>query len=157
MNWCKAASTRSRPLALSASVATLLLGALAAAGPAVADPYQEGYRKGFEDGYAAGQRAAQQNFNPGAAAAPPGGHATINRGIIVVGAVYGDGRRECQLTGRMAGMMNGRVSAKFEVTNALCGDPAPGQRKSLTIDYTCGGAEKRATAYEHRTIVLSCP
>ncbi len=131
-----------------------LLSAYAAAPPsALAQSYEEGYRRGFEDGFSAGQRAAEQK----PAAIPPGGPGTVNRGIIVIRAGYGDGRRECMLTGQMAGYMNGRMSAQLEVTNTLCGDPAPGQRKSLTLEYTCGGAAKRASAYEHRTLYVSCP
>jgi hypothetical protein len=154
MSWRKGVRAMPAGAGFRGALALLLVaGCLAGPRAAVADPFQEGYRKGFEDGYLAGQRAAQRNPGP----AGPTGGAVVNRGIVVMHAVYGDGRRECTLTGPLAGLMNGRTSAKLEVTNSLCGDPAPGERKSLTIDYVCDGTQKRASAYEHRTIFLSCP
>jgi hypothetical protein len=38
----------------------------------------------------------------------------------------------------------------------MCGDPAPGKRKSVEITYLCGSLAKKATAYEHRSAYLSC-
>ena len=122
-----------------------------------ADDFQEGYRKGFEDGFAAGQRAgvaAPAQAPPAAAVVPA---PVINRGIIIARAAYGDGRRRCEYTGQLAGMANGRMRASIEVTNNLCGDPAPGERKSLKVEYTCGGPMKQADAFEHRTLYLNCP
>ncbi len=56
----------------------------------------------------------------------------------------------------MARRVNGRLSASFEVTNELCGDPAKGDRKQLEVTYICGSIAKTASAYEHRTLYLDC-
>lgn len=141
-----------RGAGLGAAAAALAFGVLPAA---FANDYQEGYRRGFEDGFAAGQRAAVQSAAPLAVPATP--PPVVNRGIIIVRALYGDGRRRCEYTGPLAGIANGRVRASIDVTNGLCGDPAPGERKSLVVEYTCGGPMKQADAYEHRTLYLSCP
>lgn len=150
---------RCRPEAVSVQVPRILLSGFVLLSPAAgwADDFQEGYRKGFEDGFAAGQRAgaATPAQVPPAAVVVPA--PVINRGIIIVRGAYGDGRRRCEYTGQLAGMANGRMRASIEVTNNLCGDPAPGERKSLKVEYTCGGPMKQADAYEHRTLYLSCP
>lgn len=153
----------------------LLVAGLFAAGTVAAQTYEDGYRKGFQDGFSAGQQsvtppppapalAPAPALQPAPVlqqapvqAAPVAPALSPNYGITIMRATYGDGRRECNLTGRLAGKMNGRNSASLDVTNQLCGDPAPGERKYLRVDYTCGGAAKQASANEHRTLHLSCP
>lgn len=149
--------------------------ALAAACPGVQaqDDYQRAYREGFDQGYKQGydraRREAQSNAPPpGAYAAPtPGAYAAPQpgyvvpvvpkRGIIVTRAWYGDGeRRACNLTGWAARHFNNRTSQSVNVTNEICGDPAPGQRKELVVEYMCGAETKRASAYEHRSLSISC-
>lgn len=122
------------------------------AGSAASRTYEDGYREGFRDGFAAGQRqdAAGQSVAPVPAPAP-------NYGIRIIRAAYGDDERTCRLTRMLARRMNGRNSASLKVTNELCGDPAPGERKLLRVDYTCGGNTKQASAPEHRTLSLRCP
>jgi len=124
--------------------------------------YREGYDQGFKQGYDRAMREAQTNAPPGAYAAPPPGAYVVpapvpKRGIIVTRAWYGDGeRRACNLTGWAARHFNNRTSQSVNVTNEMCGDPAPGERKQLVVEYMCGAETKRESAYEHRTLSISC-
>lgn len=129
---------------------SLLLGFCAAA--SAQDRYDEGYRRGYQDGYRDGQRAGareRQRDEVQRGVYP-------QQGIVILNAAYGDGFRQCDATAALAGRFNGRTSANFDVTNQLCGDPAPGARKSLTVEYLCAGQRRSASAYEHRSILLSC-
>jgi hypothetical protein len=53
-------------------------------------------------------------------------------------------------------MANGRSTASLDASNSICGDPAPGDRKQLSVTYVCGTIAKSADAYEHRTVYLDC-
>lgn len=106
--------------------------------------YREGYRAGFQDAQkSGGGRAAQ-------------GQGRKARGIVVIKARYGDDERGCDLTAWAAQRFNSRTSAEVDVTNEICGDPAPTQRKELTVDYLCDGEARSASAYEHRRLSLYC-
>ena len=124
--------------------------------------YQRAYRDGFDQGFKEGYDRAMREGRGGPGNPPPGAAVVPmppppKRGVIVMRAWYGDGeRRACELTGWAARRFNGRTSVSVEVTNAICGDPAPGQRKELVVEYMCGGESKRASAYEHRSLSLSC-
>ena len=129
---------------------SLLLGFCAAA--LADDRYDDGYRRGYQDGFRDGQRSAErerQRDDLQRGALP-------QRGIVILSAVYGDGFRRCDATAALAGRFNGRPSASFDVTNQLCGDPAPGARKQLAVDYLCAGQRKAASAFEHRSVSLEC-
>lgn len=106
--------------------------------------YREGYSRGFQDG---------QNSKP---SPPRSGFRHNPSGIVVTRAWYGDYRRSCDATSWAVRAFNNRMRADAEVTNGICGDPAPGQRKSLNVEYYCNGEAKSADAYEHRRISLSC-
>lgn len=148
-----------------------------------AGDYQQGFKNGFDAGFKDGyDRAVQdirarqameqnvarpQQVAPGGAAVVGGNSAVPvrpairNRGIVLVRAWYSqEGRNTaagaCELTSRLVGEMNGRMSASIDVNNQLCGDPAPGKRKSLKAVYLCGGEEREAEAHEHRSLRLSC-
>jgi hypothetical protein len=75
----------------------------------------------------------------------------------VTAAFYGTDSKKCDATRQVSRQANGRASASFEVTNGICGDPSPGNRKELEVTFFCGGVAKSASAYEHRTIYLACP
>ena len=88
-----------------------------------------------------------------------------NRGIVIVRAWYGpefsNGRNHrdggnCDLTGRLSNQMNGQRRASIDINNQLCGDPAPGKRKTAKAIYLCGSEEREAEAYEFRPLRLSC-
>jgi hypothetical protein len=70
--------------------------------------------------------------------------------------MYGTSSKSCDATRWTARMANGRASASLDVSNSICGDPAPGDRKSLSVTYVCGSIAKTAEAFEHRTVYLDC-
>jgi hypothetical protein len=132
------------------------IGAMAQGGPDSED-YKAGYRAGYDDGFARGYDKAMREGSapppPVAVPAPPpraSGPITISR------AVYGTNSKSCDATRWAAKMSNGRMSATLDVTNKICGDPAPGDRKQLTVTYVCGTIAKSADAYEHRSVYLDC-
>jgi len=120
--------------------------------------YRDGYRRGYDDGFAAGYRKALDEGRrpppppPAAAPAPP----RPTGPITVSTAYYGTSAKSCDATRWVARRVNGRRTASFEISNAMCGDPAQGDRKQLEVTYVCGTIAKTASAYEHRTIYLDC-
>jgi hypothetical protein len=76
--------------------------------------------------------------------------------ITISIARYGDSSRDCDAIQYVARRANGRMSVSVDVTNGMCGDPAPGQRKSLDVTYVCGNRSKTASVYEHRPVYLDC-
>ncbi len=113
------------------------------------DGYAQGYKEGFDAGYR--KAAAEQGSAP--VAAPTNGFP-----IAVQVATYGpDGSRDrCDATRYVRRQANGQRSVSVEITNKMCGDPAPGKRKSAEITYMCGSVAKTASAYEHRSAYLYC-
>ena len=112
------------------------------------DGYARGYKEGFDAGY--GKAAAEQrNALEAASKGFP---------IAVQVATYGpEGLRDrCDATHYVRKHANGRRNASVDITNGMCGDPAPGKRKSVEITYMCGAVAKTASAYEHRTAYLNC-
>lgn len=113
--------------------------------------FKQGYSQGFKDGFDEGYRKAASD--QGAAAA------TASRGftIAITGATYGpENGSSCDARRYVAPRINGKRSVSIDVTNQMCGDPSPGNRKSLNITYLCGNVPKTASAYEHRSAYLSC-
>ena len=106
--------------------------------------YRDGYRKGYQDGMNSGPSGSPQWQGGG------------TQGIVVIRARYGDENRSCDLTARAAQRFNGRADAEVDVSNQLCGDPAPGGRKSLQLEYLCKGQTRTAEAYEHRRLSVNC-
>ena len=145
-------------------LATAFLGIVLALNTPSGDPdrgdeYNEGYRRGFQEGFAAGYRQAAgeaDKRNAAAAAAAAAAASKPSGPITGSSATYGTTSKGCNATGWLARRVHGRMSASVEVSNAICGDPAPGARKSLEIAYICGSVAKSASAYEHRTAYLDC-
>lgn len=127
------------------------------------DAFQAGYRRGYQDGFRDGQRGGSGGGAP--TYVPPAsssggygnrGYYGRTRGLQVLGALYGDGDRDCDATQVVVSQFNGRASAALKVSNGLCGDPAPGERKSLRVEYACGQERRTVSAYEHRSLEASC-
>lgn len=113
--------------------------------------YKEGYADGFRDGFEKGRRKAVTEQYSERSAEP---RAQL---IAITSAIYGPERgSSCDARRFVEARLNGRRNASIEVTNKMCGDPSPGNRKSLEITYRCGNLVKTASAYEHRTAYLSC-
>ncbi|HUL56875.1 MAG TPA: hypothetical protein VLT60_07745 [Usitatibacter sp.] len=120
------------------------------------DRYNQGYRAGYDEGF---QRGYEKGLREGSAQAPavaPGPPPRATGPITISRAVYGTSSKGCDATRWAARMANGRASATLDVSNSICGDPAPGDRKSLDVTYVCGSIAKSATAYEHRSVYLDC-
>ena len=147
--------------------ATRLVAALAASMAAIAfaegpsgpgaeqDDCRQGYRAGYDDGFRRGYEKGMHEARAAAvqAPAPP---PPITGPITVSRAVYGSSAHSCDATHWAARNANGRMSASLDVSNKICGDPSPGDRKSLDVTYVCGTIAKTATAYEHRSVYLDC-
>ena len=122
------------------------------------EAYRQGYKAGFDDGFQRGyDKALEEQRQP--MAAPPGPPPPPPRStgpISITRAVYGSGNRICDATRWARGHANGRQTASLDVTNNICGDPAPGDRKSLEITYVCGSVPKTGSANEHRSVYLDC-
>ena len=114
--------------------------------------FKAGYSQGYKDGFDAG-------YNKGMAEAGKAVEAT-SKGfpIAVTAATYGpEGSSErCDATRYVRKAANGQRSVSVAITNSMCGDPAPGKRKSCEITYLCGSVAKTASAYEHRSAYLYC-
>jgi hypothetical protein len=118
------------------------------------DAYRRGYERGYDRGYRSGQESAARNAPPPAVVAPP---PNVPTGPIqVTGAFYGTPERNCQAGRHVSRVANGKRSYSFKVTNDICGDPSPGNRKTLEVTYTCGHLQKTASAREHQTVYLDC-
>ena len=116
------------------------------------DAYRRGYERGYDRGYRRGLDAGERRAPP-AVVVPP----DVPTGPIhVTGAFYGSDSRNCQAGRQVSRLANGKRSYSFKVTNEICGDPHPGQRKTLEVTYTCGQLQKAASAREHQVIYLDC-
>ena len=143
--------------ALAASGA-MVAAAEGPSGPGTEEPdrYREGYRAGYDDGF---QRGYEKGLREGSVQAPvvaPGPPPRATGPITISRAVYGTSSKGCDATRWAARMANGRATATLDVSNGICGDPAPGDRKSLDVTYVCGSIAKSATAFEHRSVYLDC-
>jgi hypothetical protein len=117
------------------------------------DSYSKGFKDGWKEGYAQARKelgSSQKPVQPIADAKP------MPYPITISIARYGDSSRDCDATHYVSRRANGRMSVSVDVTNGMCGDPAPGQRKSLDVTYFCGNRSKTASAYEHRSVYLDC-
>ena len=114
--------------------------------------FKDGYAQGYKEGFDAGYRQAASEQQNAAGAASKGFP------IAVQVATYGpDGSRDrCDATRYVRKHANGLRSVSVDITNSMCGDPAPGKRKSVEITYLCGSIAKTASAYEHRSAYLYC-
>jgi hypothetical protein len=119
------------------------------------DAYRRGYETGFERGYSKGLADGERRAAPVIVPPPPPPPPRLGP-IHVTGAYYGTSSKNCEATRYVASRANGKRTYSFEVTNNICGDPARGDRKELSVTYRCGEVSKTASANEHRTIYLDC-
>ena len=104
------------------------------------------FRRGYDEGFAAGQRAAQGG---------PGGRPGWDR-VRVEEADYGVRGAKCDARQSVRNEIE-RNGGAVIAGNNLCGDPARGAQKRLSIVYRCGDSEPvRVTARENETLRLSC-
>lgn len=125
--------------------------------PVSAEEISGSYSKGFKDGWKEGYEQARKELGSSQRPAQPLAEPKpVAYPITISLARYGDSSRDCDATSYVARRANGRMSVSVDVTNGMCGDPAPGQRKSLDVTYVCGNRSKTASAYEHRSVYLDC-
>lgn len=106
------------------------------------------YRRGYDEGFEAGRRAAMEERGPGG---PPG----FLR-VRVMEADYGARGARCDARESVRNAIEHNGGA-VTADNQLCGDPAKGAHKDLSILYRCGESEPvRVTARENETLRLSC-
>jgi hypothetical protein len=123
------------------------------------EAFRQGYKAGFDDGFSRGYQKGRNERGAAPMAAPPGPPPAPPRStgpITITRAVYGSGNKICDATRWTRSRAQGRQTASLDVTNTICGDPAPGDRKSLEITYVCGSVPKTVSANEHRSVYLDC-
>lgn len=104
------------------------------------------YRRGYDEGFAAGQRAAQGG---------PGPRPGWDR-IRVEDADWGVRGSMCDARQAVRNQIE-RNGGAVTANNNLCGDPARGAHKRLSITYRCGDSDPvRVTAREDETLRLDC-
>ena len=104
------------------------------------------FRRGYDEGFAAGQRAAQGG---------PGPRPGWDR-VRIEEAEYGIRGAMCDARQSVRNAVE-RNDGAVTANNNLCGDPARGAQKHLSIFYRCGDSEPvRVTARENETLRLSC-
>lgn len=77
-------------------------------------------------------------------------------GLQILEAWYGRGRRVCDAAHTMRRACEGQPGCEVKAGNELCGDPAPGVVKGLTVTYRCHGDVRRAEQREPGHIGLRC-
>lgn len=150
---------QSKAMKLAAALAASGAMAVAAQAPGgdASDDYRAGYRAGYDDGFQRGYEKASREGGAAPAPAPAPAPSPRATGPITISrAVYGSAARSCDATRWAARMANGRATATLDASNSICGDPAPGDRKSLDVTYICGSIARNATAFEHRAVYLDC-
>lgn len=105
------------------------------------------YRRGYDQGYRDGMETQEHKDRGGAVAR-----------IIIEEANYGtrDGGF-CHPRDAIQQIVGWRRHADINVSNDLCGDPAPGRPKHLHVRYRCGDSgSAEAEAPESSVLELSC-
>lgn len=112
------------------------------------------YKRGYDDGFQAGRESVLQHERR----AERRDDRRDEQAIRVLDARYGRGRQVCDAGPAVQQFLDQRGQADgFEVSNELCGDPAPNQTKSLTVTYQCGGSDPvRVSANEGNALRIRC-
>lgn len=134
--------TKFTPTRTLSVLAFVMLGVLAAPAFSQSTEYRRGYDQGYRDGAEAASAQAQ-----------PGGMGRI----VLVDAIYGTRGASCNALNTIQQTSGRRRHLEVKANNDLCGDPAPGQQKRLSITYRCGdGPEQRVAGREGTLVAMSC-
>ncbi|WLI90952.1 hypothetical protein Q4S45_07495 [Massilia sp. R2A-15] len=129
---------------LMCALAFIGLGVVSGAASAQSQEYRRGYDQGYRDGMAAAQSRGGQEY---------GGRGRIH----IAEALYGVRDASCDAREAVRQMIGRYPNPTITAGNQLCGDPARGARKRLTVTYRCGdSALMRAQADEGDSITLNC-
>jgi hypothetical protein len=106
------------------------------------------YRRGYDQGYRDAIEASRERRGPSEPV----------RGFIrVLDAKYGFRGDVCDARHAIEEIVGMRRHVDIRVNNDLCGDPASGRIKRLTIVYRCGdGPEQRVAGAENTQLSMSC-
>jgi hypothetical protein len=106
------------------------------------------YRRGYDQGYRDAMEASRAQPGP---TGPARGHMTV------LDAKYGFRGDVCDALQAVQQIASMRRHVDVRANNDLCGDPASGRIKRLTIVYRCGdGPEQRVAGAEGSVLVMSC-
>jgi hypothetical protein len=124
----------------------ITLGAMSVSAFAQSTEYRRGYDQGYRDGVEAQSRQGQPTQQDG-----PVGRIHIEE------ARYGVRDAACDAREKVQQMVGWRRNISLIADNELCGDPAPGRQKWLSITFRCGDeAALRTHTREGGTITLNC-
>jgi hypothetical protein len=77
--------------------------------------------------------------------------------IHIIGATYGaGGHRQCDASGSIRIWCDGARSCSVKANNHMCGDPAKGVAKQLTVSYSCGRGRHEVRLTEGQSTRLYC-
>lgn len=76
--------------------------------------------------------------------------------LRIVQARYGTDRRSCDATRAVRRACEGESDCSLKAGNELCGDPTPGQVKTLYVTYRCRGRVRDITRQEGKYLSLDC-
>ena len=78
--------------------------------------------------------------------------------IRIIEARYGTDRRTCDATRAVRRACEGESDCSLKAGNELCGDPTPGQVKTLYVTYRCQGQgrSRSVTRTEGKQLGLDC-
>ena len=76
--------------------------------------------------------------------------------LRIVEARYGTDRRTCDATRAVRRACEGESDCSLKAGNELCGDPTPGQVKTLYVTYRCRGRTRNITRTEGKQLGLDC-
>lgn len=111
------------------------------------------YKRGYDAGFEAGRSSVRNGDHRGDR------HEDGRRDarIRVLDANYGRGRRVCDARPAVQRFVDQRGEGTFQVSNDLCGDPAPNESKALDVTYQCGRDNPvRVTANEGDALRIRC-
>lgn len=82
--------------------------------------------------------------------------ATYEPPLRIIEARYGTDRRTCDATRAVRRACEGESDCSLKAGNELCGDPTPGQVKTLYVTYRCQGRVRNITRTEGKMLGLDC-
>jgi len=106
------------------------------------------YRRGYDQGYRDAIEASREQHGPSE---------SMRGRMVVLDAKYGFRGDVCDAHRSVQEMVGMRRHVDVRANNDLCGDPASGRVKRLTIVYRCGdGPEQRAAGAEGTVVSMGC-
>jgi hypothetical protein len=115
------------------------------------------YQRGYDAGYQAGINSVQQGDHRDGRRDERHDGGNRDAHIRVLDAQYGRGNRVCNAAPVVQRFVDQRGEGTFQVSNDLCGDPAPNETKTLNVTYQCDRENPmRIAANEGNPLRISC-